>query len=111
MTMLKKALDPDDVNRMFYQVFIREILGIPQKEFIIPSLLKMAKVVEQRDLSENALAKVIDPEHQSFMKFEELAESLKYAKFGLSESEARETFCFIAEVDDVRRISGFKVNI
>lgn len=69
--MLKEYLDPKDVKFSKYRPLLRAIEGIPQTEFMPRELLKVAKLVESRDLDRSKFTSLIDPTHKESMSLEE----------------------------------------
>jgi len=48
--ILKDILDPKNIGFFRYKPLIRELLGIPQLDFMQRDIIKVAKLVENRDL-------------------------------------------------------------
>jgi len=53
--MLKEKLDPRSVGYLKIDPLIRQLSGIPTQDFIVKPLLKLACLVETRDLSKQDL--------------------------------------------------------
>jgi Ca2+-binding EF-hand superfamily protein len=107
--LLKKQLDVDNINMMHYQIFIREILGIPQKEFVPFALRKLTDIIEKRDLNENELLRLIDPNNDVTMKIDPLIRSFDDSKLGLSRKEVEEVVCFVTKIEEPKRLIGVPV--
>jgi len=50
--IIRDVLDPKKIGFIRYRPLIRELQGIPQIEFITREVLKLAELVETRDLTE-----------------------------------------------------------
>lgn len=50
IALLKEYLDPKHIGYLRYRPLVRELLGIPQLDFMLKEIIKMAKLVEAGDL-------------------------------------------------------------
>lgn len=48
--MIKDILDHRNIGFIKYRPLIRELSGVPQLEFIVKEIQKLAKLVESRDI-------------------------------------------------------------
>jgi hypothetical protein len=59
--ILKEGLDQRNIGFLKYMPLVRELKGVPQSEFIIKEIIRLAKLVELRDLDQNDFKSLIDP--------------------------------------------------
>lgn len=59
--VLKEVLDQRNIGFLKYMPLVRELQGVPQGEFIIKEITRLAKLVELRDLTETDFKALIDP--------------------------------------------------
>jgi hypothetical protein len=52
VNLFATVLDPRKLDRINYVVLVRELMGVPQGEFILTGIRKLAEMAEQLDLSE-----------------------------------------------------------
>lgn len=65
--MVKDVLDPKNIGFMRYRPLVRELLGIPQLDFMQKEVIKVAKLLEARDLNREMFIKLIDPARSESM--------------------------------------------
>lgn len=98
--ILKAALDPKNFGYYKYRPLLRELLGIPQLEFVQPEILKLAKLVEFRDLDMPDFYKLIDPlrtESMSLQQFQDTMNMTKAQNFEMSPNENEAVFKYITK--------------
>ena len=78
--MLKELLDPKNIGYLNYRPLVSHINGVPQIEFLQREVLKLAKLVEARDLTLDMFKVLIDQKKQENMSFNEFQESCKALK-------------------------------
>jgi hypothetical protein len=52
------------------------MMGVPQLDFMNRALIKLAKVVEHRDLSETQFMQLLDPRHEAKMTEQQFKQSM-----------------------------------
>ena len=65
--ILKEILDPRNIGFLKYVPLVRELMGIPQLDFISREIIKVARLVEMRDLDRIQLKQMVDPTSQESM--------------------------------------------
>jgi hypothetical protein len=64
---IKEVLDPDNVKHLKYKSLVKELMGIPQRDFMNKAINKLAAVVEGRDMSEESFRELIDKDDKHTM--------------------------------------------
>lgn len=65
--MLKDYLDSRSIGFLKYRPLVREMQGVPQLDFILKEVQKIARLVEARDLNEEQFRLLMDPGRQESM--------------------------------------------
>lgn len=73
--LIKEVLDPRGIGFIRYRPLVKELQGIPQLDFIVKEIIKLAKLAEARDLTEREFKSLIDPRHDESMNLTQLQES------------------------------------
>ena len=58
---VKDVLDPTNTMYFRYTSIVRELMGIPQRDFMHKAINKLAAVVEGRDLNEDQFRQLVEP--------------------------------------------------
>jgi Ca2+-binding EF-hand superfamily protein len=60
---VKEVLDPNNVMYFRYTSIVKELMGIPQRDFMHKAINKLAAVVEGRDLTEDQFRQLVEPKN------------------------------------------------
>jgi len=77
---LKEVLDPHHVGYLSYRPLVRELLGVPQLDFMHKVVIKLARVVVDRDLTQPKLLTLIDLDTQANMTLDAFQSSMNACK-------------------------------
>ena len=80
MQILRDVLDPRNEGYLQYRSLVRELLGVPQLDFMNKSIIKLARVVLGRDLSQTQFLALVDPNTTASMTLEQFSESMQACK-------------------------------
>lgn len=73
-------LDPRNQGYLQYRSLVRELLGVPQLDFMNKSIIKLARVVVGRDLQETQFLALVDPNTTASMTLEQFTQSMEACK-------------------------------
>jgi len=97
---LKAVLDPKNFGYFKYRPLIRELQGIPQLEFLPTEIIKLAKMVESRNLTLQEFYMLVDPlryESMNLQQFTDTMANVKSSNFELRSQEAEAIFKYITK--------------
>lgn len=109
--LLRDVLDLKNNGYFKYRSLVRELLGVPQLDFMNRSLIKLAKIVNNRDITDSDFSKLIDPNSIAVMTLDQFKANMAACKandFNFDEVEVNNLFKSITKAVD--RTVGLKMN-
>jgi len=114
LRLLKQKLDLKNNSLFEIAPLIRVIGGIPTKQFLPLSLLKLAVLVQTKDWSKNQCAEKLNPKRQASMditEFKQALSNLTSAEFVIDPDEVEEIFGYITKMPREKWATVVKIDI
>lgn len=98
--LLRQVLDPRVLKFLCYKPFVDELTELPQLEFRQKEIVKLAKMVEQRDLTREQFKTLVDPNRKESLDFNSFGialHSTRSENFTITDEEVSLIFKFVSK--------------
>lgn len=110
--LLKNVLEANGTGYLKYRPLLNEISGIPQLDFVIPEVSRLARnLVETRDLNEDLFKQLVDPTRIEMMTLEQLKEAFDKVRNDQFHMGSEEVESLFKKVTRSQRTIGVHISI
>lgn len=109
---LKSILDHRSTGYYKYKPLVQQLSGIPSREFLEPSIEKLAELARSKDFMPEDFESLIDPRHDGMMKHREFKASmtsLRGADFNIYDEEIDKLFMTFTGLTRISTTATIKI--